>query len=80
MGETMIVSIAAGLKPSFTLDAREPIQTMTSYIVQISMGDTPQNSIEYLTIFAVGFVLFLITFVFHTMSRLVLVKSFKGGK
>lgn len=77
LGETMIVAIAAGLKPNFTLDVREPIQTMTAYIVQVSMGDTPQDSLEYLTIFAVGTMLFVMTFVFHTMSKLMLRSRFK---
>lgn len=77
IGETMIVAIAAGQKPNFTIDVREPIQTMTTYIVQVSMGDTPQNSIEYLTIFAVGAMLFLLTFLFHTSSKLILRSRFK---
>lgn len=77
IGETMIVAIAAGLKPNFTLDVREPVQTMTAYIVQVSMGDTPQQSIEYLTIFAVGTMLFLLSFLFHTMSRFILRSRFK---
>ncbi|HXW60651.1 MAG TPA: phosphate ABC transporter permease subunit PstC [Myxococcota bacterium] len=77
MGETMIVAIASGLKPNLTLDVREPIQTMTAYIVQVSMGDTPQQSIEYLTIFAVGFMLFVLTFVFHAGSRVILRSKFK---
>jgi phosphate transport system permease protein len=77
IGETMIVAIAAGLKPNFTFDVREPIQTMTAYIVQVSMGDTPQDSIEYLTIFAVGTMLFFLTFMFHTMSKLMLRSRFK---
>lgn len=77
LGETMIVAIAAGLKPNFTLDVREPIQTMTAYIVQVSMGDTPQDSLEYLTIFAVGTMLFVMTFMFHTMSKLILRSRFK---
>jgi phosphate transport system permease protein len=77
VGETMIVAIAAGLKPNFTIDVREPIQTMTSYIVQVSMGDTPQDSIEYLTIFAVGAMLFFLTFFFHTMSKIILRSRFK---
>ncbi len=77
IGETMIVAIAAGLKPNLTMDVREPIQTMTAYIVQVSMGDTPQNSIEYLTIFAVGTMLFLLTFIFHTTSKIILRSRFK---
>jgi phosphate transport system permease protein len=78
MGETMIVSIAAGLKPDLTLDVRQPIETMTAYIVQVSMGDTPQDSIEYLTIFAVGTMLFLLTFIFHWFSKMVLRARFGG--
>lgn len=77
IGETMIVAIAAGMKPNFTLDVREPIQTMTAYIVQVSMGDTPQQSIEYLTIFTVGTMLFMITFVFHAGSKIILKSKFK---
>ena len=73
----MIASIAAGLRPNFTLDVREPIQTMTAYIVQVSMGDTPQESIEYLTVFAVGATLFLISFLFHSASILALRTKFK---
>jgi phosphate transport system permease protein len=76
IGETMIVAIAAGLKPNLTFDVREPIQTMTAYIVQVSMGDTPQQSIEYLTIFAVGAMLFLLTFIFHSTSKLILSSRF----
>jgi len=72
IGETMIVAIAAGLKPNFTLDVREPIETMTAYIVQVSMGDTPQQSIEYLTIFAVGMMLFVLTFAFHSASKIIM--------
>ena len=54
IGETMIVAIAAGQQPRFTLDPRVPIETMTAYIVQISMGDTPAGTLEYRTIFVVG--------------------------
>ncbi len=67
VGETMIVTIAAGQNPrpitpdlSF-LDPRLAVQTMTAFIVQVSLGDAPVNSIEYQTIFAVGMTLFLIT-------------------
>lgn len=78
VGETMIVAIAAGMKPNFTLDVREPIQTMTAYIVQVSLGDTPQDSLEYLTIFTVGTMLFLLTFIFHLGSKLILKTKFKA--
>ena len=69
IGETMILAIAAGQQPRLTLDPRVPIQTMTAYIVQVSMGDTPTGTIEYKTIFAVGMTLFLCTLVLNLMSQ-----------
>jgi phosphate transport system permease protein len=68
VGETMIVAIAAGQNPILTLDPRVPVQTMTSYIVQVSLGDTPYGSLSYLTIFAVGSMLFVLTFVMNIFS------------
>jgi phosphate transport system permease protein len=68
VGETMIVTIAAGARPVLTLDPRVPIQTMTSFIVQVSLGDTPTGSLAYRTLFAVGFTLFLITLVLNVFS------------
>lgn len=68
IGETMVVAIAAGMYPNLTLDPRQPIQTMTGYIVQIALGDLPFGSIEYLSIFAVGLTLFIIAFVFNTIA------------
>lgn len=62
VGETMIVAIAGGLMPRFTLNPLVPIETVTAYIVQVSMGDTPAGSLEYRTIFAVGMTLFAATF------------------
>jgi phosphate transport system permease protein len=62
VGETMIVAIAAGQQPRATFDPRVPIETMTAYIVQVSLGDTPAGTLEYRTIFAVGMLLFLGTF------------------
>jgi len=61
IGETMIVAIAAGQIPNLTADPRAPMETMTAYIVQISLGDAPYGSIEYKTIFALGTTLFLMT-------------------
>lgn len=57
----MIVTIAAGATPKLTLNPLESIQTMTSFIVQVSGGDIEHGSIEYSTIFAVGMTLFLLT-------------------
>jgi phosphate transport system permease protein len=68
IGETMIVAIAAGQQPRLTFNPLVPIETMTAYIVQVSMGDTPQGTLEYRTIFAVGMLLFLGTFVLNLAS------------
>ncbi len=69
IGETMIVAIAAGQQPRLTLDPRVPVETMTAYIVQVSLGDTPGGTIEYRTIFAVGMLLFVSTFVLNLFSN-----------
>jgi phosphate transport system permease protein len=68
IGETMIVAIAAGQQPRLTWDPKVPVETMTAYIVQVSMGDTPQGTLEYRTIFAVGMMLFIGTFVLNLVS------------
>jgi phosphate transport system permease protein len=70
IGETMLVTIAAGQMPNLTLNPLEPVQTMTAYIVQVSLGDVPHGSLEYRTIFAVGLTLFLITLVFNLFGLL----------
>ncbi|MFT5430842.1 MAG: phosphate transport system permease protein [Myxococcota bacterium] len=69
IGETMIVAIAAGQQANLTFDPRVPIETMTAFIVQISMGDTPSGTLEYRTIFAVGTTLFLATFAMNLLSH-----------
>jgi phosphate transport system permease protein len=69
IGETMIVAIAAGQQPRLTMDPRVPIETMTAYIVQVSLGDTPAGTIAYRTIFAVGMLLFLSTFLLNLISN-----------
>lgn len=69
VGETMIVAIAAGQRPIMTLDPRVPVETMTTFIVQVSLGDTPYGSIEYLTIFAVGSTIFVMTFILNVVSH-----------
>lgn len=68
IGETMIVAIAAGQRPILTLDPRRAIETMTAYIVQVSLGDTPHGTLEFRTIFAVGLVLFLLTLVLNGIA------------
>jgi phosphate transport system permease protein len=69
IGETMIVSIAAGSTPRFTLNPLESIQTMTGYITQISLGEAPFGSIEYNTIFAVGLTLFVMVVIVNTLGN-----------
>lgn len=69
IGETMIVAIAAGSQANFSADPREPGQTMTGYIVDISKGETPTGSMEYQTIFAVGLLLFVMTLVMNVISH-----------
>ncbi|MCG3173580.1 MAG: Phosphate transport system permease protein PstC 1 [Myxococcota bacterium] len=69
VGETMIVAIAAGQQPNLTLDPRAPIETMTAYIVQVSMGDIPANSLEYRTLYVVGASLFLMTLVLNLLTQ-----------
>ncbi len=72
LGETMAVTLAAGATPKLTLSFFESIQTMTAYIVQVSMGDIPHTSIEYKSIFAVGAVLFVFTFGFNIVANLII--------
>jgi len=69
IGETMAVTLAAGATPRMTLNFLESIQTMTAYIVQVSLGETPHGTLEYRTIFAVGLVLFLITLTMNLISQ-----------
>jgi len=69
IGETMIVSIAAGQQPRLTFDPRVPVETMTAYIVQISMGDVPNGTLEYRTLFVVGSCLFLLTMAFNLVGQ-----------
>ena len=65
IGETMAVTLAAGATPNLTMNPLESIQTMTAYIVQVSLGDTPSGTITYETLFAVAAVLFASTFVLN---------------
>ncbi|HLF03899.1 MAG TPA: phosphate ABC transporter permease subunit PstC [Dehalococcoidia bacterium] len=71
VGETMIVAIAAGQNPTFTLNPFVPIETMTAYIVQVSLGDTPTGTLEFKTIFAAGLTLFVITLAMNLLSQYV---------
>lgn len=68
IGETMIVTIAAGQNPRLGFNPLVPVQTITAYIVQVSQGDTPAGSLAYNTIFAVGMTLFLMTLALNIFS------------
>jgi phosphate transport system permease protein len=72
IGETMIVTIAAGATPSMSLNPLKAVQTMTAYIAQTSMGEAAHGSIEYQTIFAVGMTLFAVTLLMNVISIQVL--------
>lgn len=74
IGETMAVTIAAGQTPNLTLSMFESVQTMTAYIVQVSLGDTPTGGIAYQTLFAVGALLFAITLIINIISQVILNK------
>lgn len=74
IGETMAVALAAGMQPKLTLNPLSSGQTMTGYMVQASMGDTPFGSIEYLSIFAIGMALFAITFGINWIAQRVLAR------
>lgn len=65
LGETMVVAIAAGMQPNLTLNPLQPVQTITAFIVQVSLGDLPHGSIGYQTIYVAGLTLFCMTLVFN---------------
>ena len=69
LGETMVVVIAAGMQPNFTINPLEPAETITAYIVQVSLGDLPHGSIGYQTIFVAGLFLLVITFAFNILGH-----------
>ncbi|MBC7742942.1 MAG: phosphate ABC transporter permease subunit PstC [Bdellovibrionaceae bacterium] len=69
LGETMVVAIAAGLQPRLSLNPLESTQTLTAYIVQVSMGDLPQGSIGYRTIYVAGLVLLILTLTFNLIGQ-----------
>ena len=70
----MAVTLAAGATPILTANPLESIQTMTAYIVQVSLGDTPAGSIEYRTIFAVSALLFVITLGMNFIAQRILAR------
>lgn len=72
IGETMLVAIAAGNTPRLTLNPLSSVQTMTTFIVNTTKGDTPSGSIEYQSLYAVALCLFLMTFVMNVVSHAVM--------
>jgi len=74
IGETMLVTIAAGATPKMAWNPLEGVQTMTAFIVQLSLGETPHGSLEYNTIFAVAFVLFTMTLMMNSIGRYIVTR------
>lgn len=75
IGETMAVTLAAGSNPNLTWSPLEGVQTLTAYIAQISMGDTPADSVEYFSMYSVACVLFVITFGMNAFARVVVKRT-----
>ncbi|MCK9984117.1 MAG: phosphate transport system permease protein [Azoarcus sp.] len=71
VGETMIVAVAAGMQPNFTVNPLEPAQTISAYIVQVALGDLPHGSIGYQSIFAAGLSLMLMTLALNLVGHVV---------
>ncbi|MDD2534605.1 MAG: phosphate ABC transporter permease subunit PstC [Eubacteriales bacterium] len=69
VGETMIVALAAGAKPSMSLNPLQSVQTLTGFIAQASMGDNPHGTMSYYSLYAVGLLLFLLTLGMNVLSR-----------
>ncbi len=69
VGETMILAVAAGMQPNLTLNPLEPAATITSFIVQVALGDLPHGSVGYQTIFAAGLTLLLLTLCFNLLGH-----------
>jgi phosphate transport system permease protein len=76
IGETMVVTLAAGSTPTMALNPFDSIQTMTAYIVQVSLGDTPYGTLEFYTLYAVGIVLFLMTLGLNILAHKI-IRKFK---
>lgn len=74
VGETMIVAVAAGNQPNLSWNPLEQMQTMTAYIVQVALGDSPRGTIEYSTIFALGSLLFVSTLVLNIAAQWLLAR------
>lgn len=77
IGETMAVTLASGSNPQLTLNPLQSIQTMTSYIVQVALGDTPAGGVEYLTSYAVAALLFVMTFSLNLIGHRIMISNRK---
>lgn len=71
IGETMIVALAAGSTPRVTADVRQEIQTMTSFMVQMALGDVSNYGVEYLSMYSVAFTLFICTLIFTIIGAII---------
>ena len=69
VGETMILAVAGGMQPNLTWNPQEPAATITSFIVQVALGDLPHGSIGYQTIFAAGLTLMILTLLFNILGH-----------
>lgn len=76
IGETMIVAVAAGSTPNFTLDPLATIQTMTGYMLQVGLGDAARGTLNYTSLFAVAALLFILTFITNVAAAYI-VNRFK---
>ncbi|CAG9612768.1 Phosphate transport system permease protein PstC [Bacillus rhizoplanae] len=72
VGETMIVVIAGGSTPSLSLDPTQSIQTLTAYIVQVSLGDAPYGTLTYYSMYAVGATLFIFTLIMNMIAQYIM--------
>ncbi|MCS7031413.1 MAG: phosphate ABC transporter permease subunit PstC [Gloeomargarita sp. SKYG116] len=68
VGETMIVALAAGQNPALNLNPLQSVMTITAFIVQVSLGDTPTGTLSFYSIFFAGFILFLMTLVLNILA------------
>ena len=72
IGETMVVTIAAGSNARFSLNVFESLETMTAFIVNIAKGDAPAGSITYRSLYAVAMSLFAITLGMNILAQFIL--------
>jgi phosphate transport system permease protein len=71
IGETMIVAVAAGSTPNFTLNPLATVQTMTGYMLQVGLGDAARGTTDYTSLFAVGALLFILTLIVNLVAAVI---------